>query len=181
MTQPIEPGITRRPGRDEYFEYYDTYIRLVPDGQCLALLHSQVDELRSYFAEVTEAEASVPHPPYVWTIKQVVGHMIDAERIFADRLHRFASGDPQPQPGMEQDPYVANHDYQTPLLGDLVDEWVHCRQANIRLVHRLKPSAWDQRGIASGHAITVRAIAWILVGHIMHHMKIVRARLGRSS
>jgi hypothetical protein len=180
MTKLAEAFASRRPGRDEYFEYYDTYVRLVRDGECLALFESQVEELRTFFARVSDAEASVLHPPYTWTIKQVVGHLIDAERIFADRLHRFASGDPQPQPGMDQDPYVANQDYVSPRLGDLVDELLFCRRANQLLVRRLKPAAWDNRGVASGHSITVRALVWILVGHIIHHMEIVRKRLEKK-
>lgn len=177
---PTPPAISltiRRPGRDEYFEYYDTYVRLVPDGEIPELLKSQIDDLRSYFATVSEANASVLHKPYTWTIKQVVGHMIDAERIFADRLHRFASGDKQPQPGMDQDPYVASQDYESPSLKSLVDELLHCRQANLLLIHRLRPEAWDNRGVASGHTVSVRALAWILAGHIIHHMNIIRKRL----
>jgi uncharacterized damage-inducible protein DinB len=177
QTSTASPITNRRPGNDEYFEYYDTYIRLVPDGKCFDLLESQIEELRTYFAKVSEADASVLHPPYTWTIKQVVGHMIDAERIFADRLHRFASGEKQPQPGMDQDPYVAAHDYETPTLKSLVDELLHCRRANLLLVHRIRPVAWDVRGIASGHSVSVRALVWILVGHIMHHMTIIGKRL----
>lgn len=169
----------RRPSKDEYSDYYETYIGKVPDGDCFSQLESQIGELESFFASVTEAQASTLHPPYTWTIKQVVGHLIDAERIFADRLHRFSCGDPQPQPGMEQDPYVANQDYESPSLKVLLDELLYCRKANLLLIRRLKPSAWDNRGIASGNPFTVRALIWILIGHIRHHMEIVKRRLSR--
>jgi DinB superfamily len=169
-----------RPTTDEYFEYYATYINQVPDGDILQLAERQVSEMREFLGGISEAESMVVHPPYTWTIKQVVGHMIDAERIFADRLHRISSGDPQPQPGMDQDPYVANHDYEEPTLQVLLEELLLCRQANLLLIRRLKPTAWDVRGVASGYTFTVRALVWILVGHITHHLKIVRKRIGTS-
>lgn len=169
---------TRRPAKDEYFEYYANYINQVPEGNIFEILESQNRELEDFFARVSDRDASVVHPPYSWTTKQVVGHLIDAERIFANRLHRFACGDLQDENGMEQDPYVAYNDYETPTIRSLVDELVHCRKANSLLLRRIKASAWDNRANASGHPITVRALAYILVGHINHHMKILRQRLG---
>ena len=170
-------ALSERPTDSEYADYYGGYIGQVPGYQCAALLESQVTELKKFFESVSEADATIVHPPYRWTIKQVVGHMIDAERIFADRLHRFSSGDPQSQPGMDQDLYVTNHDYESPTLAVLVEEFLYCRRANLLLIQRLRPKAFDLRGTASGHSFTVRALAWILVGHVIHHMKIVRKRL----
>lgn len=170
-------NIDRRPDPNEYFEYYETYIGLVPNGQCLALLESQVAQLRDFFATVSESQSLALHEPYTWTIRQVVGHLIDAERIFAERLHHFAFNDLQPMNGMKQDEYVANGDYQTPELKTLVAELLLCRQANTLLVQRIKPSAWDNRGLASGYEVSVRALVWMLVGHIIHHMKIVERRI----
>jgi DinB superfamily len=169
----------RRPNADEYFEYYANYINQVLDGDFFQMFENQVGELKTFFATVTEKEASVLHAPYTWTIKQVVGHLIDAERIFANRLHRFACGDLQPLAGMEQDPYVENSDYEKPTLKSLLDELLLLRQANILLLRRVKPSAWDNRGVASNHPITVRALAYILIGHINHHMRIFRKRLAK--
>jgi hypothetical protein len=176
----MHPELLRRPNSDEYFHYYDTYVRLVPDGRCLELLHEQVQTLTTVFSSVTEAQAMVVHAPYRWTLKQVVGHMIDTERVFADRLHRFASGEPQPQTGMDQELYVANHDYETPTLRSLVDELVLCRQANILLISRLQPTAWNRQGQASAHKVSVRALVWMMVGHVIHHLNIVQKRLGQT-
>ncbi len=175
-----QPDNTRRPQADEYFEYYQNYISCVPAGDFFSLLEGQIGELRSVLGKVGEQEAMQLHPPYTWTLKQVVGHLIDAERIFAERLHRFASGDLQPIPGMDQDPYIVNNDYVKPSLPALLDELIYLRQANMLLLRRIKPEAWDNRGVASDHPITVRALAYILVGHINHHIKIVRKRLGHS-
>ncbi len=168
----------QRPSKQEYFEYYGTYVDKVPDGDILELATAQCDELRKVLGSLKESEAMVLHAPYTWTIKQVVGHLIDAERIFADRLHRFAAGDQQAQPGMDQDKYVAEQDFQTPKLQSLVDELTLCREANLLLIRRLMPGAWDYRGLASGYSFSVRALAWILVGHINHHLDILRRRIG---
>lgn len=167
----------RVPEPDESYEFYHNYIRHVPPGDILDLAKRQVNELRSAFITVSVSESMKLHAPYTWTLKQVVGHLIDAERVFADRLHRFAAADLQPIPGMDQNDYVNNFDYDSPSLAILVDELVFCRQANVLLLFRLKPSAWDQRGVAAGHPVSVRALAYILVGHIEYHLRIVRQRL----
>ncbi len=169
----------RRPESEEYFEFYSNYVSQVPPGDFFQLLNGQVAELRGLFENVNEEQALTLHAPYTWTCKQVVGHLIDAERIFANRLHRFSAGDLQPLPGMDQGPYITNNDYVAPSLRSLVDELVHCRQANALLLRRIKPESWDNCGIASGHPITVRALAYILIGHINHHLKILRQRLGK--
>ncbi len=170
---PVAP-----PTEDEYFEYYANYISQVPAGNLVAIAEAQIIEIRDFFRNLTEPQSVILHPPYTWTIKQVVGHLIDADRVFADRLHKFASADFQPLNGMEQDPYVENQDYVTPTLASLVEELVLCRQANILLMRRLKSGAWVHRGIASDHPISVRALAYIQVGHITYHLKILRKRLG---
>lgn len=168
-----------RPTQDEYFAYYDTYISKVPDGNIIARLEEQLTEVRSLLGRLSDEETDKIHPPYTWTIKQVTGHLIDAERIFADRLHRFAMGERQEQPGMDQDVYIASADYHSVSLHALMDELLHCRQANILLLKRLTPEAWSRQGIASGYSVTVRALAWMLAGHIIHHLRIVQKRLGK--
>jgi hypothetical protein len=166
-----------RPDKTEYFAYYDDYIQHVPEGDLLENASAQVVELRDFFAAVHESQSNVLHAPYTWTIKQVVGHMIDTERIFANRFHRFACGDFQPESGMDQDIYVANCDYASPTLATLVDEWQNLRQANVQLMRRTTPTAWMNIGVASEHKVSVRALGYMLVGHVAYHMKIVRRRL----
>jgi uncharacterized damage-inducible protein DinB len=166
-----------RPGRDEYFEFYDTYIRLVPDERCYEMLLGQVDELNEFFRAMSNELAETIHAPFTWSIKQVVGHLIDVERIFGERLHHFSSGDDQPMAGMDQNVYAANNDFSTPCVQQLVQEWSFCRQANICLIERQRPADWDRSGIASAHKVTTRALVWMLVGHVMHHLKILRNRI----
>lgn len=169
---------SQRPSKDEYAEFYETYVSKVPSGNVIETLAKQLAELRGFYAGLSEEQGDRVHAPYTWSIKQVTGHLIDAERIFADRLHRFAMGETQSQPGMDQDAYIAGADYDRVRLADLADELLHCRLANLLLVQRIRPSAWDLRGVASGNSVTVRALAWILAGHIEHHFRILRQRLG---
>lgn len=167
----------KRPQPDEYYQYYDAYVGLVPDDQCSNLLNSQVDEIASFFRLVSPEVANEVHPPYVWTIKQAVGHVIDTERVFGARLHHFGMGDLQALPSMDQNQFVDGCDYDELDLHDLVKEWIHARQANILLIKRIKPAAWLNRGTASGFQVTPRALVWMLVGHVMHHMSVFRGRL----
>jgi hypothetical protein len=165
------------PRPDESFEFYATYIRLVPNDDLLETGTVQIEELTNLLEIINEKTASQLHAPYTWTIKQVIGHMIDTERIFANRLHRFACGDLQPLPGMEQEPYVSNCDYDSPRLDVLIDELCCLRRANIHLMRRLKPNQWDNRGVASGHPVTVRALGYMLVGHVTYHLQIIQKRI----
>ncbi len=173
-------SLSQRPTSDEYFEFYNTYIRLVPNGDILQHAVNQLETVSATLKNIAEVDSTVLHAPYTWTIRQVMGHIIDAERIFADRLHRISCGDPQPQPGMDQDLYIQGQDLSSPLLSSLADEWQLLRRANILLMQRIRPDAWPIQGTASGYPVTARALAWMLVGHVTHHMNIVSKRLNLS-
>ncbi len=169
--------LSKRPETDEFAEYYGLYIGLVPDGNIVDLMKSQVVEIESLFENISEADASILHSPYTWTIKQVVGHLIDVERVFAYRALRFASADNRPILGMEQNPWVDNTDYESPTLKSLVEELVACRKANQLFFARLQPATWNLKGPADGNEMSVRALAYCLVGHIIHHTEIVKNRV----
>lgn len=178
VVERIDMTITsHRPAKDEYAEFYETYVRLVPDADLRDILSQQMDVIQAELNPIDEPTASMIHPPYTWTIKQVVGHLIDCERVFADRLHRFACGDEQPLPGIDQDRYVANQDFETVGLAELTTELLHLRQANLLLLRRIPDEAWDRRGTASDVSFTVRSLACIMAGHIIHHIKIIKSRV----
>ena len=176
MTQATELAAYRRPETDEYKPYYGQYIDVVPQDNILEILESQIDELQRVLEGIDESEAAKTHAPYTWTIKQVVGHMIDCERVFGYRALRFASGDAQPIPGFEQNDYVDNTDYDRATLADLTSELKCSRRAHAKFFRRIAPAAWDRQGTADGASISVRAIAYIMAGHLIHHLEIIRQR-----
>ncbi len=168
----------RPPTDSEYAEYYGLYIGRVPDGDIVEYLEMQTGQFREVLGAIDEQAAGIVHPPYTWTIKQVVGHLIDGERVFGYRALRFASGDERPILGMEQDSWVAHTDYVTPTLAELTEELRYSRLANLCFFKRIEAEAWDRRGTADGKEMTVRALAYCLVGHVTHHLEIIKSRLG---
>lgn len=177
MKDHMSSTSTARPQASEYAKYYGAYIGLVPDGDIVIQLDNQIDEFRGVLDKIPAADANVLHAPYTWTIKQVVGHLVDVERVFGYRALRFASNDMRPIVGMEQDDWVANTDYETPTLVALVDELEFSRRANVRFFKRLSPESWDRQASADDNEMSVRAIAYCLVGHITHHLEIIKKRV----
>ncbi len=166
-----------RPSTTEYAGYYGLYIDRVPNGDILELLENQIAEFTGVLSAASEEEAGIVHSPYTWTIKQVVGHLIDVEKVFGYRSHRFACNDLRPILGMEQNSFVNSLDYESPLLSDMVVELKCSRLSNRYFLTRIPETAWSRTGTADGNVISVRAIAYILVGHVIHHLEIIKKRL----
>ncbi len=173
MTVPT----STRPSAAEYAEYYGLYIDRVPNGDILEILENQIDEITGVLGGASEEQAGVLHRTHTWTIKQVVGHLIDVEKVFGYRSHRFACNDLRPILGMEQNDFVNSLDYESPLLSDMVVELKCSRRSNGYFLKRIPEVAWSRTGTADGNVISVRAIAYILVGHVIHHLEIIRKRL----
>jgi hypothetical protein len=165
-----------KPATTEYASYYEKYVSKVPDGDVVETLATQLDETLAVLRAISEERGTHRYAPDKWSIKEVVGHIIDTERIFADRALRFARNDPTPLPGYEQDPYIENASFDSCALADLVDEFEHVRRGNILMFRNLSPEAWLRQGIASENPVTVRALAYILAGHERHHMLVLRER-----
>ena len=168
-----------RPQPSEYAAYYGKYIALVPDDDILDLLQSQLNDSVAFLRKVPDAQGEIVHPPYAWTIKQVISHLIDGERIFAYRLLRIARGDTTPLPGFDENEYAKTEKTDQLKIGDLVNEFETVREATLSLLHNLPNEAWTRSGTANGYPVSVRALAWIMAGHVNHHMAIVRKRLGK--
>lgn len=175
-----QPNTNTPPTESEHAEYFGLYIGRVPTGDILEHLQRQIAEFRGVLDSIDEPTAGILHGTYTWTIKQVVGHLIDVERVFGYRALRFASGDERPILGMEQNPWVQNTDYDSPTLSSLVDELEYSRRANLSFFKRIKLEAWDRRGVVDGNEMTVRAVAYCLVGHIIHHLDIIHRRIGNQ-
>lgn len=165
-----------RPASTEYAPYHDKYISLIPDGDIIETLGQQGRAMLSLLASIPEAQANNRYAPDKWSIKEVVGHVIDCERIFAYRALRFARNDASPQPGFDQDEYVRNAAFGELQLADLASEFEHVRQASVCLLKSLTDEAWLRSGNANGVDLSVRGLAYVIAGHELHHVNILRTR-----
>ena len=163
-----------RPTEDECSSYYFTYIQLVPEGDIVDTLQTQHADIQALLKHTSEAEASAPPAPGEWSIKQVVAHLSDAERLFSFRALWFARGELTALPGMEPNPWVAITDANARTLSDLLTEFDQVRAASLSLFANLDPAAWQRQGTASGNGVSVRALAWIIAGHERHHNRSLR-------
>jgi DinB family protein len=165
-----------RPETTEYAADYQGYTNLVPDGNIVTTLERQLGETLALLRGIDEGRASYRYAPDKWSIKQLIGHVIDGERVFSYRALRFARSDSQPVPGFDQDEFMSGANFDERSLGDLINEYEHVRRATIDLFKPLTDEAWMRRGTASDNEVTVRALAHIVAGHELHHMQILKTR-----
>jgi hypothetical protein len=165
-----------RPNPSEYAEYYRNYVALVPDGDLIDILMDQFDETALLLGPLTDEEAGRPYAPGKWSIKEVVGHVIDTERIFAYRALRIARGDQTPLAGYDQDAFVRAAGFNRRTLVSLLSELHLARRSTTGLFRELSAEALARTGVANNNPVSARAIAWIIAGHERHHVKIVRER-----
>ena len=165
-----------RPAANEYFEYYGTYISLVPDGDVRDILRSQLSETIAVLSGVTDAKANQAYGPGKWTLKEAVLHMSDAERVFGYRMLRIARGDMTPLPGFDQNSWVPHSCANDRTMSSLLMEFAAIRGSTLALVDSISPEGWLRKGNASGHDVSARALAYIAAGHERHHMRIFRER-----
>ena len=164
-----------RPQQDEYAPFYAGYVQRVEEGgDVLALLGEQADGLRRLLAGIDEAGASARPRPDEWSVKEVLGHMCDTERIFAYRALRMARGDTTPLPGFEQDDYVRATDFNRRTLASLLDEFEAQRRGNLLFLEALTAAEIDRRGTASNGPFSVRALIYVMAGHVLHHVESLR-------
>jgi uncharacterized damage-inducible protein DinB len=163
-----------RPATEECSPYYFTYIQLMPDGDIVHTLQAQHADIHALLKATNEVQASAFPAPGEWSIKQVVAHVSDAERLFSFRALWFARGEETALPGMEPNPWVAITDANMRALSDLLAEFDHVRAASVDLFSNLDAAAWQRQGTASGNSVSVRALAWIIAGHELHHNRSLR-------
>jgi hypothetical protein len=163
-----------RPNPDEYAEFYGSYIARVTEDQLLQRLHDQPKQLGYLLRDVSDEQVSARPAPDEWSIKEVIGHLNDAERVFSYRTLRFSRRDESPLPGFDQDDYVQNGNANLRMLNDLLEEFGHLRAANILLFKHLPAESLTLRGQASNHPVSVRALIYITVGHVEHHLESLR-------
>ena len=166
----------QRPEPTEYAEYYGTYVSKVPGNDVLGILESQRVQMLQLFAGRSERDGSFRYAPGKWTVKEVLGHVTDTERIFTYRALRIARGDQTPLPGFEQDDFVKNGAFSERTLAGLAEEFALVRGASLALFRSFPEEAWLRRGVASQKEVTVRALAFITAGHQIHHRLILEER-----
>ena len=166
----------RRPEPEEYNEYYHNYVRLVPAGDIIDILERQRRSTLELLEGIDESRGDYRYAAGKWTLKEVVGHVIDVEWVFTYRGLRIARGDPTPMPGIEQDDLVRGAEFGSRRLADLARELSHLRSANIALFRSWSPEVLRRVGTASGFRFSARSIPYIIAGHELHHRGVIEER-----
>ncbi len=168
--------IIGEPGAGEYAPYFEQYVALARGGDILATLDAQGTDVVRALGKVPESGAGARYAPGKWSVREVVGHCSDAERVFAYRALAFARGEQAALPAFEENGYARLAGHDGVPLAELVEEFAAVRTASLHLLRHLAPEAWTRVGTASGKPISVRALAFVMAGHVAHHLAILRDR-----
>ncbi len=176
MTTNSTATASVRPQPGEYAPYYDRYISLVQGNDILAALDEQRRQMLLLLSGRTEADGDLRYSPEKWSLKEVLGHINDTERIMSYRALRMARGDTTPIEGFEQDDYVRNGPFARNSLAALIEEYIAVRRATVSLFRNLDEPAWTRRGTANQNEVTVRALLYIIAGHELHHRRMIEEK-----
>jgi uncharacterized damage-inducible protein DinB len=170
-----------RPQAGEYAPFYDHYVSLIEGEDILDTLDQQRRQMMLLLSCREEDEGNFRYAPGKWSAKEVLGHICDTERIFAYRALRIARADATPLESFEQDDYVRNGPFAQRPVADLIEEFIAVRRATISLLRNLDEAAWLRRGVANKNEVSVRALAYIIAGHELHHRKILEEKYFAAS
>jgi hypothetical protein len=173
-----QADIIGRPDPSEYPEYYAKYVNLVTEGDLMAALGEQVLRLREVAQAVPADKETFAYAPGKWTVRETFGHLIDVERVFGYRTFGMSRGDEGPFPGFDDESYVKRSGAAARPLAELANEFAMVRFANLAALKPLDAAAWRLGGVANGKPATVRAIAFMMVGHPRHHMNLLHTHYG---
>jgi DinB superfamily len=173
------PNTTRisRPNPDEHIAYYGRYISLVPDGDLVTELSSEIGNTAALLRASSD-RADFAYAPGKWTVKEVVGHLADTERVMGFRALWFARGDAQPLPGFDENAWVPSGRFADRTLGDLAEEFAAVRASTLAMARGLATESLARRGTANGAEISVRALLYIIAGHERHHVALLKEKYG---
>lgn len=166
----------QRPTNVEYTAYQEQYVSLVGDGSITDILAEQAEHSIALFSSITEEQASYRYAPGKWTLKEVIGHISDNERVMSYRLLRIARGDKTPLPGYNQDDFMNEASFQLWTLSQVIEDYESVRRSTLTLLRGLSDEAWSKTGIANDSAISARALAYINAGHELHHLSIIQEK-----
>jgi hypothetical protein len=168
---------TMRPGADEYAPSSADYVaRIADDEDIVAVLVAQLDQVLAHLGRIPEVRGDYRYAPEKWSIKEIVGHLCDTEGVFAYRALRIGRGDTTPLASFDDQAYVAEVRAGDRALAGLAAEWGDVRRATIALFRNLPAEAWQRRGIASDQPTSVRALAYVIAGHVRHHLQVLEER-----
>ena len=170
------PDSITRPNSNEHHEYYGRYISKVPEGDLISLLRDQARETDALLRGLSEDRANYAYAPGKWTVKEVVGHLSDGERVFAYRALTVARNDKTPLPSFDENAWAAESNASSRSLADLLDEFQAVRAATIQLAKGMDPEHAARIGTASGNPISPRALLYIAAGHERHHVDLLKER-----
>ena len=165
--------MNERPDPLEYAPFYAGYVSLVTESDVVRVLEEQPAILERQARQFVPSLERHRYAPGKWSVREVLGHVVDAERVFGFRAFCFSRGEANPLPGFDQNDYVARSGFDGRSLMDLVDEFAQVRQSNLIVLKRLDEEAWKRVGTASGKPVSVRALAFIMGGHVRHHMNVL--------
>ncbi|MEF3302410.1 DinB family protein [Paenibacillus sp. GYB003] len=168
----------RKPGPAEYAGHFGEYIGQVPDGSLTDILNEQADRVRRLFGSVREEDGGYRYAPDKWSVKEVLGHIVDTETVMSYRMMRVARGDRTPLPGFDENDFVRGGEFGRLTIAALLEQFDAVRRATVLLVGSLPEKAWAREGTVSGHAITARALAYVIAGHERHHTRLLEERYG---
>jgi len=167
-----------RPESSEYASFYAGYVARVPEADILSVLQKQADEIRDLARALPAAKETFRYADGKWSIREVLGHLIDGERVFGYRAFCFSRGEQAPLPSFDENQYVAAAAADQVPLADLASEFAAVRGSNLAFLRRLSAAEGARVGTASGKAISVQALAYIMAGHPRHHVAVLRERYG---
>jgi len=167
---------SRHPDASEYHERYTRYMDLIPETDLFQAVSSQLEETRQLILSVPKANLDIRSAPGEWTAREILGHILDTERIFGFRMLCFARGDAISLERADQDMYVKSAEFERYPIEDLLQEFMLVRRSHLSFLQHLPPEAWDRKGTVGGAPISVRAIAYLMLGHERHHLDTIRTQ-----
>lgn len=172
----MSSSIARRPSSGDYAPYYEGYVSLVPESDIVSVFRQQNRQVTEFIKAIPQASAGFRYAPGKWTIREVLGHVADGERVFSYRATCLARGEQSGLPGFDENQYVRTANFDTWSLSDLSAEFDSLRKANVLLLEHLDEEAWQRSGIVNQNHITVPGLAWIMAGHVRHHVNVLNER-----
>jgi len=165
-----------RPSQTEFAPFFADYVSLVLENDIIKALEQQIDDVRRQARAIPPDLEQFRYADGKWSVREVIGHVGDAERVFGYRAFCISRGDETPLPGFDERHYVRHSDFHYVKAADLVEEFIQLRESNLKVLRRLDDARWQKRGVANGSPVSVRALAFIMAGHVRHHLRVLSTR-----